>query len=137
MSATHEKKLFISAMGKIVVVGGNILHIEDVLAPPTLKTVQVIDVLNPNNSCRNLPAFPFPFKSEHFTYLFNIFQMFLKSIFSIFQSEDLEYAVIPILIQVFSDGVGGLDANGVLVICGQHESNLTVECRNFDAKVFS
>ena len=52
-------------MGKIIVVGGNIFNMEAVAAPPTLKTVEVIDVLNPNKTCRNLPEFPFPFKSKH------------------------------------------------------------------------
>jgi len=53
-------------MGKIIIAGGNINNVEDWTMPPSLKSVEIIDVLNPNNTCRNLPEFPFPFKSKHF-----------------------------------------------------------------------
>jgi len=39
------------------------------------------------------------------------------------------------MLQILSDGVGGLDANGIPIICGQQISNNSDECRFFDIEV--
>jgi hypothetical protein len=62
---------FITVSGKIIVAGGLNYISEYWGAPPSLTTIQVIDVLNPDNTCDNLPNFPFPFKSKYYFFGFS------------------------------------------------------------------